>query len=270
MSTNTIIVNSTDVRIRPSAIDLFYNCSWQWGKVFLEGIVTIPNARASIGTSIHAGVEQMWTESIAKGKKEVNIGAMTDAAMEAWKEEAQKGIKFDDGEDAGTAAVEIIKGTEAFVEDILPFTDIPEAVEKFFKVDVDNPIITEIGGTVDYIGRGVLADIKTSKRALTPSSYVVQQSTYKFLAEANGEKIDHAYIQGVVLKKVPEGMILPMQTKVEQAKHLINGMLATMEVIASDRQPIETILRGNPKYYLCSNKYCSLYNECPWVNGDAN
>lgn len=265
-----IKINNTEVRIRPSAIDLFYNCAYQWGKVFLEGQSSIPNARAAIGTSIHAGVEQMWSESMAKGKKQVNIGAMTDAAMEAWKEEAKKGMKYDDGETDGTAAVEIIKGTEAFVEDILPFTDIPEYVEKFFGIEVDNPIIKEIGGTVDYLGKGILADIKTSKRALTPASHVVQQSTYKLLAEANGEKIDQALIQGVVLKKVPEGMILPMPLRVPQAKTLINGMLATMEVIASDRQPIETILRGNPKYYLCSNKYCSLHDTCPWVNGDAD
>lgn len=266
----TIQINNTEVRIRPSAIDLFYNCSWQWGKVFLEGIVTIPNSRAAIGTSIHAGIEQMWTESMAKGRKEINIGAMTDAAMLAWKEEEQKGMKYDDGESSGTAAVEIIKGTEAFVEDILPFTDIPQHVEKFFGIDVDNPIIKEIGGTVDYLGHGVLADVKTSKRALTASSYIVQQSTYKLLAEANGEDVHTALIQGVVLKKVPEGMILPMPIRVPQARALINGMLATMEVIASDKQPIETLLRGNPKYYLCSDKYCSLYSTCPWVNGDAD
>jgi hypothetical protein len=264
-----IIINNTDVRIRPSAIDLFYNCSYQWGKVFLEGVVTIPNARAAIGTSIHAAVETMWQESMKTGKKQVNLGAMTDAAMTAWKEEEQKDIRFDDGENSNTAAVEIIKGTEAFIEDILPFVEIPDEVESFYSIGVTNPIVKEIGGTVDYFRGKTLADIKTSKRALTASGYSVQQSTYKLLLEANGKPVEHAMIQGVVLKKQPEGMILDMPLNVPQAKHLINGMLATMEVIASDRQPVSTILRGNPKYYLCSNKYCSLHSTCPFVNGEA-
>ncbi len=261
---------NTQIRIRPSAIDTFYNCAYQWGKVFLEGKTSIPSARAAIGTSIHAAAESMWQDAMRSNKKDANIGSMTDAAMEAWKEEAKKGIVFDDDENDKTAALEIIKGTEAFIEDIVPFTAIPDGVEKFFAIQVDNPIVKEIGGTVDYIQGGVIADIKTSKRKPVVSSYVVQQSTYSLLAEANGIPVTQNLIQGIVLKKETEGMILPMESNIPQAKSLINGMLATMEIIAKDVAPIETILRGNPKYYLCSNKYCALHSTCPWVNGDAD
>lgn len=267
--TNTIKILNTGIRIRPSAIDTFYNCAYQWGKVFLEGQTSIPSARAAIGTSIHKAVEQLWSDSMETGKKDANLGKMHDAAMEAWKEEAQKGIQFDDGENANTAAVEIINGTAAFVEDIVPFTQIPDAVEEFFKIDVVNPIVKEIGGTSDYRKSTVIADVKTSKRKPTVSNYTVQQSTYKILAEANGFPITHNLIQGVVLKKESEGMIMPIETNVPQAKMLINSMLETMEIIASDKAPIEMILRGNPKYYLCSPKYCALY-PCMWVKGDAD
>lgn len=267
MSTNKIKVLNTGIRIRPSAIDGFYNCAYQWGKVFLEGKTSIPSARAAIGTSIHAAAEQMWTDAMSKGKKDANLGAMHDAAMEAWKEEAQKGIQFDDGENVNTATVEIIKGTEAFVEDIVPFSAIPDAVEEFFKIDVVNPIVAEIGGTSDYRQGTIIADIKTSRRKPTVSNYTVQQSTYKLLAEANGFPITENLIQGVVLKKEAEGMIMPIATDVPQAKGLINVMLETMEIIASDKVPIEMILRGNPKYYLCSPKYCALY-PCMFVKGE--
>lgn len=266
---NAIKVLNTGIRIRPSAIDTFYNCAYQWGKVFLEGKTSIPSARAAIGTSIHAAAEQLWTEAMANGKKDANLGKMHDAAMEAWKEESQKGIQFDDGENANTATVEIIKGTEAFVEDIVPFTQIPDAVEEFFKIDVVNPIVAEVGGTSDYRKGGIIADIKTSKRKPVVTSYTVQQSTYKILAEANGFNITENLIQGVVLKQAPEGMILPIETNVPQARQLINGILETMEIIATDKMPIEMLLRGNPKYYLCSDKYCALY-PCMWVKGDAN
>jgi len=264
----TIKINEENIRIRPSAIDGFYQCGYQWGKTFLEGKTTIPSARASIGTSIHAAVETLWQDAIETGKKDANLGKLTDAAMEAWKEDTHDGVQFDDGEDENTAAVEIVRGTEAFIEDIVPFTKIPKAVEEFYKVEIEHPLVAEIGGTVDYITNDTIADVKTSKRKPSTPNYTTQQSIYKYLAQANGVDVKHNLIQGVVLKKTgAEGMILTMEPKVDQAKALVNGMLDTLEIVAKDVAPIETILRGNPKYYLCSPKYCSEYETCPFVNG---
>lgn len=265
---NEIIINNEDIRIRPSAIVGFYSCAYQWGKTFLEGQSSIPGARASIGTAIHAGVETMWQDAITTGKKDTNLSKLTESAMEAWKEDTHDGVNFDDGENAGTAAVEIVRGIEAFVEDIAPFTQIPTAVEEFFKVDIQNPLVSELGGTVDYINTDTIADVKTSKRKIDAQGHVVQQSIYKYLANKNGYDIKHNLIQGVVLKKTgAEGMIQEMQSDVPMATGLVNGMLDTMELIAKDVAPIHHILRGNPKYYLCSKKYCSQYNTCPFVSG---
>lgn len=264
----SIIINNEDIRIRPSAVDGFYSCAYQWGKTFLEGNRSAPGARASIGTSIHAGVEALWSDAIHTGKKDLNLSRSTDAAMEAWKEDTHDGVNFDDGENDGTAAVEIVRGIEAFMEDIVPFTKIPKAVEQFYKVDIDHPLVSEVGGTVDYITDDTIADVKTSKRKISTANSKTQQSIYKYLAQANGVDVKHNLIQGVVLKKTgAEGMILTMETDVPLAKRLINGMLDTLEIIAKDVVPIETILRGNPKYYLCSPKYCGEYPTCPFVNG---
>lgn len=264
-----IQIKNTDILIRPSAVDTFYQCAYQWGKVFLEGVTSIPNSRAAIGTSIHAAAEQMWNESIKSGKKEPNLGAMTDAAMEAWKEEKQKGLQFDEGENEGACTVEIISGTEAFIEDIVPFANIPKAVEKFYEVKLDHSLVSGLGGTVDYIDDNTIADIKTSKRKPTTANYKTQQSIYTYLAQANGIDVKHNLIHSVVLKKQPEGAILGMETDVAQAKSLVNHMLDTLDLIAKDVAPAEVILRGNPKYYLCSEKYCALYNNCPFVKGDV-
>lgn len=265
---NEIILNNEEIRIRPSAIVGFYSCSYQWGKTFLEGVNSIPSARASIGTAIHAGVETLWQDAIKTGKKDENTSKLIDAAMAAWKEDTHDGVNFDDGENDKTAAVEIMRGVDAFVEDIVPYTDIPVAVEEFYKVDIENPIVKELGGTVDYITHDTIADVKTSKRKPVASGYIVQQSTYKYLAQANGIDVKRNLIQGVVLKKTgAEGMVLDLEANIPQAKSLINGMLDTMELIAKDVAPIHTILRGNPKHYLCSSKYCALYNNCPYVKG---
>lgn len=260
MSKSLIKINNEGIRIRPSAVENFYSCAFQWGKVFLEGVNTIPNSRALIGTSIHAAVEQMWTESIASNKKEPNLSAMTDAAMMTWAEEAKEGVSFDEGETHGTAAKEIINGTESFIEDIVPFTKIPDAVEEFYKIDIDHPLVSEMGGTVDYITKDTIADVKTSKRKVSAAKHSTQQSIYKYLANANGLNIEHNLIQAVVLKKSGcEGSILKLEPNVDEAKARVNIMLDTLDLVYKDVAPIETILRPNPGHYLCSPKYCALY-----------
>lgn len=264
----TIKINNTDVRIRPSAVEGFYSCAYSWGKNFLEGSSSRPNSRAAIGTAIHAGVEQMWNESIESKKKTHNMSAMTDAAMEAWKEQSDEGMAYGTGETEGSCAVEIMNGMEAFVEDIVPFTAVPRAVETFYKIDIENPIVSELGGTLDYITHDTIADVKTSKRKSGPEGHTVQQSIYKYLANSNGENIKHNLIQQVVLKKQPEGAILQLEPDIDQAKFLVNGILDTMDLIASDVAPIETILRPNPKHVFCSEKFCAHYGSCPAIKGN--
>lgn len=265
-----IKVLNEDIRIRPSSVDSFYQCSYQWGKVFLEGVTTIPSARAAIGTAIHKGVEVMWQEAMKTGEKDPNLSMMTDAAVESWKEESKNGVHFTEGENERTAVAEVLSGTKTFVDDIVPFAAIPTGVEKFFAVKLKHPLVSELGGTVDYITNTTIADVKTSKRKPSTPNYKTQQSIYRYLANANGLKVSVNLIHGVVLKKDPEGMILPMEVDVEQAKSLVNIMLDTLEIVAQDKAPIETILRPNPKYYLCSAEYCTLYGKgCPATSGSS-
>lgn len=268
----TIKLLETDIRIRPSAVPGFYNCAYQWGKTFLEGVRSIPNARAAIGTSIHKGAEVFWRDAMSSGKKDANLSAIADAAMEAFKEETHDGVQFDEGENVNTAQVEIIRGTEAFVSDIAEFAPIPDFVEHFFKIDIDHPLVKEVGGTIDYgnVAQKAIADLKTSRRKPTVANYEVQQSIYKHLANANNFEVEHNLIQSVVLgKKEVAGIVLPLQTNVDKAKYLVNNMLDVLEVVAQDIMPIHHILRGNPGYYLCSPKYCAHYATCPFINGNA-
>lgn len=265
-----IKVNNTDLILRPSAVDSFYSCGYKWGKTFLEGVNHGNNSRAAIGTAIHAGIAQMWEEVMSKQDKEVaNLSAATDAAITAWKEETADGVVFDDGEDNNTAAVEIVKGTEAFIEDIMPFSVIPQAVEKRYTIELSTPMVKALSGTVDYITTDTISDVKTSKRKITTGKHVTQQSIYTMLAKANGVPVKHNLIQGIVLKKQPEGEILTMQVDEELAKFRVNGMLDVLDAIHGGT-PAHLLLRGNPSDNMCSPKYCSLYNNgCPYVRGEA-
>lgn len=266
----SIKLNNTDIVLRPSSIDNAQQCAYQWAKVFLEGVITIPNSRAAIGTGIHAGVEALWTEAMTSGRKEPNLSMIHDAAVESFNEESKKGMRYDDGETIDTCHQEIINGTSAFVDDLVPFLDIPERVESRFTINLEHPIVKAISGTVDYCGNGNLDDVKTSKRKPSTPNYVTQQSIYKMLAEAEGVEVKRNRIQGVVLTKNPYGIILDLEPNVDQAKYLVNNLLDKIEVFAQDIVPAETIFSCNTKYYLCSKKYCSLHGSCPATKRTAN
>ena len=265
-----IQINNTEITIRPSSVDSFLGCAYQWANVFLGGITTIPSGRAAIGTGIHAGAELVWNESIMAKTKIVNVSAAVDASIETFQEQVKDyGIKHDHGEDDNTAEGEIRKGVEAFCEDVVPFVEIPDAVELRYSMDIsDHPIVSRISGTVDYIGGGVIADVKTSKRKPTVQNYEIQQSIYKILAEHNGVTCNHSHIHSVVLTKAPYGGVFEMQPNVPKAKTVVNNLLDTLEVLAKGVVDPDILFRGNPKYYLCSPKYCSLY-PCKFVKGEA-
>ena len=262
-----LIINNESLRIRPSAVDTFYGCAWQWAKSHLEGARSMPNSRASIGTAIHKGVEASWIDAMAAGKADHNKSMMADAAIMEWQEEIKDGVHFGNAETKGTCEREIVKGLDAWVEDISPFVAIPKAVEVFYTIPIDHPMVTEVGGTIDYLADGVIDDVKTSKRKVSPGGYLTQQSIYKMLAEANGEVINYSRIQCVVLKANPDGHILPLEPDVDKAKNLVNGILDVLDIVHKDIVPVELLLRGNPKYMFCSEAYCAHYATCPWVQG---
>ncbi len=265
----SIIINVNELKIRPSSIEGFYSCAYQWGRTFLGGESSIPNARAAIGTAIHSAAETMWTESIKSKKKVANKTAMKDAAIDSWKEATHDGVSYGKTDNEASCAMDIMKGIDAFVEDIVPFSAIPDAVEMYFEVPIDNSFVKSIGGTVDYIGGKTIADLKTSKRKTGPEGHVVQQTAYRYLANANGYDVDTNLIQQVVLKTNPEGAILTLEPNMEQFKYLVNGMLDTLDLVAKDVAPIETILRPNPKHVFCSKDFCAFYGSCPAIKGDA-
>lgn len=256
--------------LRPSSISSFVNCNWQWYNVFVEGLITIPSARASIGTAIHKAAEVLWSDAIHTGKKDANMSKLVDAAVECYEEEHKKGLMYTGEEDEFSAQTEVINGTKAFVDDIVPFTDIPDAVETRLTLALDHCMVSSVSGTLDYLKKstGIIADIKTSKRKPSPANHVLQQSTYKILAEANGIKVKQNLIQNVTLTKVPVGVIEEIPTSIPQTKYIINHMLDKLDLLQQDKASPETLFSGNPKYYLCSNIYCALYKTCPFVNGD--
>jgi len=261
----SIQINNTGICIRPSSVDGFQQCAYQWAKVFLEGHRSIPNNRAAIGTAIHRGIEVMWNDAILAKRKDVSNEMMVDASIEEFDEiHNAEELRYDNGESQNTAHQEIIGGIDAYIEDCLPFLDIPQAVETRFDIEISgHPVVAGVGGTVDYLADGIIDDVKTSKRKPVVSGYVTQQSLYKHLAIENGHNIKMNRIQGVVLTKQPKGMILEMEADIEGAKIAVNTILDTIEYATKDLMPIDLLFRCNTKYWLCSPKYCNFHGSCP-------
>jgi hypothetical protein len=271
---STIEVNVAEIIVRPSSLDTFLGCSYQWARVFLGGQVTIPNSRAVLGTGIHGGAESIWSDArLGKSKDAINLAAAKDAALECFNQEVEQfGIAYGDDEDESTITSELINGVDAFYEDIVPYAEIPTHIEHRFTLGISgHPLIKAVSGTVDYLASHVKtqADIKTSKRKSNPSSHIIQQSTYKILAEHEGHSVEHIQIHNVVMTKNPVGEILLLEPNVEQAKYVINTLLDVTELVMTEQIRPEVLFRGNPKYMFCSNKYCTLHSTCPFVRGNA-
>ena len=265
----SIVWTGEKLRIRPSSVDSFFVCSYQWAQTYIAGNTSMSSVRAAMGTAIHFGVEEMWKEAIATKAKVPNLTMMKDAAVgEFVSIEQQEEMTFEYGEDMNTATYEITGGIDAFVEDIVPFKDIPVAVEQRYTIKLDHAMVDDISGTVDYISADSIDDVKTSKRKPIPANYKTQQSIYKLLAVANGVDVKYNNIQGVVLKKQPQGHILTLEPDVPQAKYLINTILDTLDVFQQDLVAPEVLFRPNTKNYLCSPKYCTFYGKtCPATGG---
>lgn len=271
MPKSKIIINNDELVIRPSSVDSFLGCAYQWARVFLTGESSIPNGRAAIGTGVHRGAEVLWKDAMKTGNKEdIYIPGAVDAAVQEYKEETKNGVQHNDGEDDNTAISQVVEGVNVFVDDIMPFAEVPLAVEQRYTVPIDShPLVKALSGTVDYLSDRCIADLKTSKRKATTSNYEIQQSIYKILVESNGIPVDFNLIQNVVFTKNPNGQILDMKTNEPKAKTVVNNLLDTLEVLATDKVAPEILFRGNPKYYLCSEKYCAFYNDCMFVKGEG-
>lgn len=253
--------------LRPSSLDEFAQCPQKWYRSFIGGESSFVNSRAAIGTAIHAGVETMWNDCIQVKTKIKSMSAITDSAMDAWKEEEQKGIKYDSNETEGTCAKEIITGIDTFIDDIVPWVSIPTAVEQRYTVNIDHKLVSGISGLLDYVhvDKGIISDVKTGKRKHNVSNSSTQQSIYKYVVEENGIKVNWSTIQNVVLKAKPEGHVMDCAIDVHKAKTLVNTLLDTLDVYLEDTVSPDILFRGNSKYWLCSPRYCAFYETCKFV-----
>lgn len=256
----------TPINIRPSGVSSFMSCPRKWAATNLMGYRGWGSYATVRGTGVHAGAEQIWTESITKGDKIINVSQAQDAARESVKKEFQEAdIRLDKdnfAESEDNAIDDATAGAKQYcvlAEDI----DVPQYTEKTLEISLGDNIT--VRGTADFIGSGVIEDIKTSTRKSTPQQHAAQLGVYAKLAKLNGidVSLEDARIQNIAYtKNKVSGYLLPFKLKEQMSSYLINTLKDRIVIARQNPLEIDLLFPANPSSYLCAEKYCPMWHDC--------
>lgn len=248
--------------LRPSSLQQFLGCPFQWFQGAIENNFQRPAAAASAGTALHKGAEEGYRDKIKTGALPP-ISFLTDVVAEEWRKlNDEQDLSYSKDETYEKYESDLVKGMKDYYKDLMHETN-PIDVEKRYTVNIEHPIFESVSGTLDIVlDRGVV-DLKHTKQKTNANKYVLQQSTYTWLRQANGEVCNFNEIHNVIRGKGTERLALA--PKVDYARYIINQILDTTERFWQTGDP--TLFRGtnSHSYFLCSEGWCGYYNECPHV-----
>lgn len=264
LDSNTNLMADGRKRLRPSSLQQFVACRYQYYQAQILNNFQKPNAAAKAGNSVHVASEVGFSEKIKTGELPP-LSVVIDAATDEWKKLNEAELIYAKGETFETYEKDIIKGTEDLYDDTMKRIN-PIAVEKSYKFDLgDHPVFSAIAGSVDIVEARGIRDIKFTKRKTNASKYVLQQSTYSLLRNRNGEINNTAMIDNVVRNK--EVHELPLAIKEDYARYVINDILEVTKKFHETGD--ESIWTGtNPHvFFLCSPQWCGYWDICPHIAG---
>lgn len=250
--------------MRPSSLQQFLGCPSQWFRSSLLGDFQRPAAAANAGTALHKGAEEGYRDKIKTGHLPP-VSFLTDVVSEEWRKlNDTVDLEYGKDESYHTYERDLIHGMKEYYKDLMPETN-PIDVEKRYTVPLDHPVFESVSGTLDIVLDRGIVDLKHTKRKTSASKYVLQQSTYSFLREANNETVNFLEIHNVVRGKSVERLALA--PKVDYARYIINQILDTTEKFIETGDP--SLFRGTNShaYFLCSEQWCGYWKDCPHVAG---
>lgn len=249
--------------IRPSGVQQFINCPAQWFRAQVLKDFQRPSAAASLGTSLHKGAEIGYREKIANGKLPP-LSVLKDASVETWKACNEQELEYGEGDNYQACEDDLLQGIENYYEGIMQVTQ-PKSVEQTYEIKLDSPVVECVKGTIDIDLENGLADIKVTNKKTQTTKYVIQQSIYSILKEANNEECKTASIHNVVRGK--EANVLDLNLSKQYAKNWVNTIIDTLEEFDRTKNPL--LFRGcSPvSNFLCSPKFCGYWKNCPFVKG---
>lgn len=230
---------------------------------------------ATIGTSVHAAAAYTLTEKANTGSL-APLSAVTDCAIETYRETAREGVLFDQATPSSAGAeLTVTKMASACQRVLAPQID-PVAVEE--RLEADTPYGIVLTGQSDVLARerGTLRDLKTGCKR---GNYRAQMGAYSLLMKANGLDVRECREDFLQRGAASKPQIDPVSYPHDLASCEATA-LATLRMIARDfhlwRQGDEHILPGdpaafaaNPSSMLCNPKYCAAY-QTDWCREAIN
>ena len=258
------------ILIRASSVPSMFDCALRWQTEHLEKRRTPKSLNAQLGTAVHKGTAIFDGVRGAGGPG--NLPAAKDAAAEAMdKPEEEIALTAEDkpaqSKDIAVSLVDKYATEFAPTHD---FIGVEIGVPALEIVDLD---IT-LTGTADRVrmsddGPGI-ADVKTGKTIVNTknevdvSGHASQIGVYELLAGA-----------AVGQPMTAPAQVIGMQTNVTRDKQriAIGTIVGARDVLIGDDQnrgllPVMADIAhgrltwGNPKSYMCHEKYCARFNSC--------
>ncbi len=263
-------------RIRSSALSGYPDCPRRSAaRLFRAEIeaagyrlnTTMQGVGASIGTAVHAGAALTLTERMTRGAL-APLNAVTDCAIEAYRESAEGGILFNkDSPTQDAAERQVVRMARCYQTQVAPGIE-PVVVEE--QLEADTPFGLVLTGRSDVLAREKdrLRDLKTGAQR---GNHKPQIGAYSLLARSNGLPVASCgedFIQRASLSKPqPDALFVPHDLGAAEtaAINVLRHIAADLRVFR-EGDPDNRVLPGdpwafpaNPASMLCSPKYCPAH-----------
>lgn len=247
-----------ELRIRPSSIGTFLDCSVKFNFNSIEKL-QVPKALAlAFGIAIHKPLEVNYRQKITT-KQDITTEQMVDEFDKAFETETETVEQEQYQEESkGTVkdiGVRLIKQYHALHSLKIQPTIVEQRLEAEIE-GLDNDVTIILTGQLDLVdNQKRLIDHKTTKRAPSEvsQSYVLQQTSYRLLAEVHGIEIAQNNIDYLIKTTLPK----IQRFRVETDPDFLNNILAVL--INSVKNDVYVPNRNS---MLCSRRYCSYWREC--------
>lgn len=258
------------IRVRASSLAELFDCPQRWKAKHIDGKRTKNSGRAALGTGVHAGTA-VFDDARINGSgitADEAAGAVVDSIHSPegdvdWSDISRK--------DAEKIALGLHAKYCAHISPQFQFA----AVERENKPLVFDDLGISLTGTTDRLylkdGKKGVADLKTGARAVvqgqvSTAQHTAQLGVYTLLSEFDlCEELEAPpIIIGMKTGSKPESQEFNT-APVPNAKSVLIGTDGEPGLLEMASHIIQNeIWFGNPKSWLCSEKFCPNYKNCKW------
>ena len=263
----------TEFTARASSWGGLFDCAYRWEGEHMLGLRRPSSLRATLGTAVHAGTAAFDTGRITG--KAITIDEAAGVFVDVLMHPSDEVDYSNDDLTVKEAELIGLKLTTRYCAEISPAYDYLAVERKLspFSIDCGGNVVVKLTGSMDrarvcMTSEGVIiSDMKTGSRVIEKGIAVTkgrapQLGTYQLMYEnETGDRTVGSQI--VALKTNTKAEIAV--SRVFDARRI---MVGTEEFPGLLQYAAEMFRSGlfppNPQSVLCSNKYCSRWDTCPY------